>query len=296
MLKKSLFFINPYHLFVKNKQLYVKDRSNNNERMIPSEDIGFVIFDNKQISYTHSVMQLFSENNTTVIFCDDKHMPTSMMINFESHHLHGLNLDFQVKASEPLKKGLWQQTIKHKIKNQAKALNYFNLNGGDALKEISKNVKSGDITNRESVAARIYWGQIFDNFTRHRAGNNPNSMLNYCYAILRSATAKAIVGSGLLPAIGIHHKNKYNAFRLADDIMEPYRPFADVIVKETFSKFPDYEDLTTEIKSELLKILTVDVFFKKVTRPLSVGLSMTTASLSKCFKGEIKKLSYPVLK
>ncbi len=295
MLKRTLFFVNPYHLFVKNKQLFVKDKMIDKEQMITAEDIGYVIFDNKQITYTHSVMQLFSENNTAVIFCDDKHMPASMMINFESHHLQGMHTNYQIEATEPLKKSLWQQTIKSKIRNQSGVLDYFNKNG-EALREISKHVKSGDITNRESYAARIYWNKLFDNFIRHRNGKQPNSMLNFCYTILRSATAKAIVGSGLLPALGIHHRNKYNAYRLADDIMEPYRPFADRIVKETFAKFRDYKDLSKEIKFELMDILTTDVQFKKVTRPLSVGLSITTASLVKCYKGDKKKISYPVLK
>ena len=295
MLKRTLFFVNPYHLFVKNKQLYVKDKMIDKEQMVPAEDIGYVIFDNKQLTYTHSVMQLFSENNTAVIFCNDKHMPASMMINFESHHLHGQHSDYQIKASEPLKKNLWQQTIKSKIRNQASVLDYFNKKG-EPLREISKHVTSGDSTNRESLAARIYWNSLFNNFIRHRDGKQPNSMLNFCYSILRSATAKAITGSGLIPVIGIHHKNKYNAYRLADDLMEPYRPFADRIVKETFAKFPDYKDLTKEIKFDLTDILTTDVQFKKVTRPLSVGLSMTTASLVKCYKGEKKKISYPIFK
>ena len=155
MLKRTLFFVNPYHLFVKNKQLYVKDKMIDKEQMVPAEDIGYVIFDNKQLTYTHSVMQLFSENNTAVIFCNDKHMPASMMINFESHHLHGQHSDYQIKASEPLKKNLWQQTIKSKIRNQASVLDYFNKKG-EPLREISKHVTSGDSTNRESLAARIY--------------------------------------------------------------------------------------------------------------------------------------------
>lgn len=295
MLKRTLFFVNPYHLFVKNNQLYVTDKIIKKDRMVPAEDIGYVIFDNKQITYTHSVMQLFSENNTAVIFCDDKHMPASMTVNFESHHLHGQHTEYQINASEPLKKNLWQQTIKAKIRNQAEVLDYFNKNG-EPLREISKHVKSGDTTNRESFAARIYWNKLFDDFIRHREGKQPNSMLNFCYSVLRSATAKAITGSGLLLAIGIHHRNKYNAYRLADDLMEPFRPFADRIVKETFAKYPDYQKLTKEIKFDLLDILTTDVQFKKVTRPLSVGLSMTTSSLVKCFKGEIKTISYPLLK
>lgn len=292
MIKRTLFFLNPLHLSIKNAQLAVRDKNTDIEKIIPSEDIGYVVLDNKQLTYTHSVLQMFAENNVAVIVCDDKHMPKSMLINFDSNHLEGQFVDYQINASDPLKKNLWKQTIKQKIRNQAQLLYKLGKNG-DPLIETAKNVKSGDSTNREGLAAKIYWQKLMENFNRSRYGIEPNSMLNYGYAILRSITAKAITGSGLLPVIGIHHHNKYNAYRLADDIMEPYRPYVDEIVLETYAKFPDYEDLTVEIKSEILKIITADVKFDKVKRPLSIGLSMTSASLANCFKGEQRKISYP---
>lgn len=294
MIKRTLFFVNPFHLSIKNKQLSVKEKLSNSIKIVPYEDIGCVILDNKELTYTHSVLQMFSENNIAVIICDDKHMPKSMIMNFDSNHLEGQFVDYQINASDPLKKNLWKQTVKQKIKNQAKLL-YKTGKNGDPLIEIAKTVKSGDSTNREGLAAKIYWKNLFEKFSRHRFGNEPNSMFNYAYAILRSVTAKALTGSGLLPVVGIHHHNKYNAYRLADDIMEPYRPFADEIVLETFKKYPNYENLTKEIKIELLNVLNIDTKFKNVKRPLSIGLSMTTASLANCFKGESRKISYPTL-
>ncbi len=292
MLKRTLFFENPFHLSVKNHQLVVNDKKNNKQHIVPSDDIGFVVFDHRELSYTQAVLQLFSEQNTAVIICDQKHLPVSILQNLNAHQLHGQNTDYQLQASEPLKKQLWKQTIKKKIRNQAGFLKQLGKQYND-LEQIAKTVKSGDATMREGYAAKIYWSRIFEDFSRQRFGDQPNSMLNYCYTILRTATAKAITGSGLLPVVGIQHHNKYNAYRLADDIMEPYRPYADAIVYETYQKFPDYKDLTTEIKAELLKILTIDTDFELVKRPLSIGLTITTASLVKCFKGETRKIQYP---
>jgi CRISPR-associated protein Cas1 len=165
------------------------------------------------------------------------------------------------------------------------------------MQRFAREVKSGDTTNREARAAKYYWQTLFDaeDFRRERAGENPNSLFNYAYAVLRAATAKALTGSGLLPTFGIHHHNRYNAFRLADDIMEPYRPVVDELVLEVWSKNPDYTDLSTAIKTDLLRLLTLDVQFKKKKRPLAVALSHTTASLAKCFSGEKRILKYPVL-
>ena len=294
MLKRTLFFENAYHLSVKNRQLIVNDKKNDKKQVVPSEDIGFVVFDNRELSYTQAVLQLFSEHNTAVIICNEKHLPVSILQNLNAHHLQGQNIDYQLSASEPLKKQLWKQTVKQKILNQARLLKKLNKDY-KALEEIAKNVKSNDSTNREGHAAKIYWSRIFENFNRERYGNQPNSMLNYTYTILRTATAKALTGAGLLPVVGIKHHNKYNAYRLADDIMEPYRPYADTVVYNAFKKYPDYEDLTKEIKAELLEILTFDTDFELIKRPLSIGLSITAASLVKCFKGDARKIQYPIL-
>jgi len=292
MLKRTLFFENPYHLSVKNHQLVVNDKKNNKQHIVPSDDIGFVVFDHRELSYTQAVLQLFSEQNTAVIICNQKHLPVSILQSIDANYTQGQNTDYQLQASEPLKKQLWKQTIKHKIKNQAAMLKKIGKSYEDLL-QIAKDVKSGDQTNREGHAAKIYWSRIFEDFSRQRFGDQPNSMLNYCYTILRTATAKAITGSGLLPVMGIKHHNKYNSYRLADDIMEPYRPYADEVVYQTYKKFPDYKDLTTPIKAELLKILTVDTDFELVKRPLSIGLTITSASLVKCYRAEARKIQYP---
>ncbi len=296
MLKRTLFFVSPCHLSISNNQLIVNNKETNVKKSVPVEDLGYVILDNKQITITQSVAECFSVNNTAMIFCNEKHHPVSMMFNLDSNHLQGELFDFQIKATEPLKKNLWQQTIKSKIRNQAQLLKKFG-SPFEAMLQYAKDVKTGDKTNRESVAARFYWKNLFDTntFRRQREGDTPNSMFNYAYAVLRAATAKALTGSGLLPTLGIHHRNRYNAFRLADDIMEPYRPIVDEIVLETYGMFPDYDELVPEIKAELLQLLTMDVKFKEKKRPLAVALSRTTASLAKCYNGKKRKLKYPTL-
>lgn len=166
---------------------------------------------------------------------------------------------------------------------------------GDKLKPFYTTVKSGDNENNEGVAARIYWSELFgSDFIRTREGESPNNLLNYGYTLLRAGMARALMGSGLLPAIGIFHRNKYNAFPLADDIMEPYRPYVDEIV---FNLYANGEhELTKNIKAEIVKLLFTDTHFAKITRPLEVALTSTSASLAKCFNGKIKKIIYPQLK
>lgn len=295
MIKRTLFFANPCHLSLQNNQMVVTNKETGEIKQAAIEDIGFVILENPQITFTVRLAELLSENNVAVVFCNSKYLPTSMLLNLEQHHLQNEIFSTQINASEPLKKQLWSQTIVAKINNQAAVLK---IHGKQYLKltELAKNVLSGDSTNREAQAARIYWSELFGNdFTRDRNGLPPNNALNYGYAILRAAVARALVGSGLLPTLGIHHHNKYNAYCLADDIMEPYRPYVDMLVLKINSEKNIETDLTTEIKLEILKLLTTDIVLEKTTRPLMLGLSQTTASLSKCFSGEQKKLSYPTI-
>lgn len=262
----------------------------------PIEDIGFIILDHNQISFSMGLIESLIQNNAAVIFCDKKHYPTSMLLNLDGNHIQNEVFTSQVNASIPLKKNLWKQTIEAKIKNQAFLLIKLNLDPG-LLSGMQKKVKSGDSDNREAVAARYYWKQLFGNdFIRERYGEPPNNMLNYGYAVLRAAVARALIGSGLLSTLGIHHHNRYNAYCLADDIMEPYRPFVDEIVFELNQLYPDLFILEKEIKAELLQILTVDVYYQKVKRPLMIGLSQTTSSLARCYNGEIKNINYPVIK
>jgi len=292
MIKKTLFFSKKCALTTKDEQLVIK--SEIRDATIPIEDIGFVIIENQEAYISIPALTKLIDNNVSVIFCNEKHMPNSMLLNLEGHHLQQSLFSSQLNASEPLKKQLWQQTVKTKIKHQAQHLQLLNkpfkvLNFHEAK------VLSGDTDNREGVAAAHYWKHIFDfDFKRERYGNYPNLFLNYGYIILRAAVARAIAGSGLLSTLGIHHHNKYNAFCLADDIMEPFRPLVDAKVIEIINTFPDKE-LTTVIKAELLKVLTQTVYFEDTKSPLMVALSKTTSSLQQCFTGEVRKINYPDL-
>lgn len=220
-------------------------------------------------------------------------MPNAMLMNLDSNSTQGESYRAQIEASEPLKKGLWKQIVEAKIRNQAALLRKLKRDG-DKLKPYYMNVKSADADNREGIAAKIYWIELFgDEFYRSREGSPPNNLLNYGYTILRAAVARAIMGSGLFPALGIFHRNRYNAFPLADDLMEPYRPYVDEIVYRLYTN--GHMQLTREVKSELLRILFVDTRFDKIVRPLEVGLTFTTSSIAKCFADTQKKVSYPLL-
>lgn len=294
MLKRTLFFGNPSRLSIKDKQLIIESKENGAIYKVPIEDIGYAVIENQQISFSVPLLQELMTNNVAVIFCDSSHMPNSMLLNLDGHHLQNEMFRFQINATEPLKKNLWKQTIEAKIRNQAVLLYKLGKNR-NLLKPFYSNVKSGDTDNREGVAARIYWSEMYGSeFTRDRYGTCPNNLLNYAYIVLRAAVARALTGSGLLPTLGLFHHNRYNAFCLADDIMEPYRPFADEVVFKLFRE--GQQQLTTEVKAEILKILANDVCYENTIRPLMVGLSQTTASLSRCFTGEQKKIVYPELK
>lgn len=296
MIKRTLFFSNPYHLSVRDNQLVAKSKEDENERTVPVEDIGFAVIDHPQVSVTPVLLEQLVANNVAVVFCDGRHMPQSMLLNLNGHHLQNEIFRHQINVSEPLKKNLWKQTVEAKIDNQAGML----LKARKSFKEVAKfakDVKSGDPDNREGAAARMYWKTLMgDDFSRERFGDWPNPVLNYGYAILRAAVARALIGSGLLPTLGIHHHSRYNAYCLADDIMEPYRPFVDETAYHIYLAYPDVFELDKALKAELLKVLTVDVYFQNQVRPLMVGLSQTTASLARCFAGKSRKIEYPTLK
>ena len=240
------------------------------------------------------LINALADNNVALIFCDEKSMPNAMLQNLDTHSLQCEILNKQIAIGEVLRKNLWKQTIEAKIKNQSKLLMKLGKDG-NVLKPYYSNVKSGDADNREGAAARIYWMRLFGyDFVRDRNLPGINSLLNYGYTILRAATTRALMGAGLLPAIGIFHHNRSNAFPLADDIMEPYRPYVDEIVYGMFND--GMTELNQKSKSSLLYVLFCDTHFSKVTRPLSIALTMTAASLVKCFSREMDKISYPLMK
>lgn len=262
---------------------------------VPIEDIGVVILDHPQIVLSQALMTALNDNNVAIINCDAKHLPDGLMLPMFSHHAFTERMYQQLESSVPLRKNLWQQTVAAKIRNQGAMLRYAGLPDAK-MKYYASIVKSGDTENVEGRAAAWYWDHVLgedSRFNRHRFGDQPNAMLNYGYAILLAIVARGLVSSGLLPAMGIHHRNKYNPWCLASDIMEPYRPYVDKLVLEIYQKHPSAEMLTPEIKKQLLQVPTLDVLIDGKMSPLMVGLQRTTASLSACFEGSSRKLLYP---
>lgn len=308
MIKKTLYFGNPAYLSLKDCQLVIRlpEVEKNQELPLtfkkesvatfPIEDIGVIVLDHKQITITQAVIELLLQNNVALITCDSSRMPLGLMLPLESNVKQNERYRAQLDATEPLKKNLWQQTIKAKINNQAEVLKRHRECNVKNMIYWADSVKSGDPDNYEARAAAYYWSESFPNvedFRREREGVAPNNLLNYGYAILRAVVARALVGSGLLPTLGIFHRNKYNAFCLADDIMEPYRPFVDDLVFNIVDRGENVEELTREIKAELLTIPTLDVIINKQKSPLMLAVAQTTASLYQCFDGRLRRIKYP---
>ena len=307
MIKKTLYFGNPVYLSLKNAQLVIKlpevvrndtlpeSFKRNSEVTKPIEDIGVVVLDHKQITITSGVLEALLENNCAIITCDSRSMPVGLMLPLCGNTTQNERFRDQLDASLPLVKQLWQQTIKAKIENQAAVLQECSGAETRCMKVWADDVKSGDSSNLEARAAAYYWKNLFPikDFTRDREGIPPNNLLNYGYAVLRAIVARGLVVSGLLPTLGIQHHNRYNAYCLADDIMEPYRPYVDRLVYNMINQGVDYTELTKELKAQLLIIPTLETNIAGKRSPLMVAVGQTTASLYKCFSGELRKIFYP---
>ncbi len=302
MIKKTLYFGNPAYLHLQENQLTVDFKQKDKPaKTIPIEDIGLVMIDHQQITVSIGLVNSLIANNAAILCCDQKHLPNGLVLPMEANDIFTQKLSFQLSTSQPLKKQLWRQTVQRKIKNQASLLQKLGFDTNNMIHWANKTA-SGDPENMEGRAAAYYWDCLFNHLdqsgtTRHRYGDPPNHMLNYGYAILRAIIARSLVASGCLPAIGIHHRNKYNAFCLADDIMEPYRPFVDKLVIEwCTSHVGDIpEELDLEMKAYLLNIPVLDITIDNQSSPLMVGAHRTTSSLMKCFEGMKKKIIYPEL-
>ncbi len=301
MIKRTLYFGNPAYLSLKLEQLVVRipDSHDNMEtvRTIPIEDIGILILDHKQITITQGLIEKLLDCNCALITCSSNHLPVGLMLPLYGNTIQNERFRYQLDASLPLRKQLWQQTVQAKIANQAAVLKYATGSIHNNMQVWATDVRSGDSTNMEARAAAYYWKTLFqdiDGFVRGRDEDEPNNLLNYGYAIVRAVIARALVSSGLLPTLGIHHHNRYNAYCLADDIMEPYRPYVDRTVFDICRKGKPLK-LTTELKRDLLSIPTIDVIINDKRSPLMVAATTTTASLVKCFTGEMRKISYPIM-
>ncbi|MGY6523042.1 MAG: type II CRISPR-associated endonuclease Cas1 [Mongoliitalea sp.] len=295
MIKRTLFFGNPAYLSTKNEQLHISfPEAEKADRTVPIEDLGMIVLENQQITITNGLLAKLTDRKVAVVSCNAQHLPEGLLLPMQGHTEQTERVRYQLEASQPLKKNLWQQTVIAKIKNQHALL----LEKGKESKRMEylyKNVNSGDSGNHEAQAAAIYWQELFDipDFNRGQAGIPPNNLLNYGYAILRAVVARALVSSGMLPGVGIWHRNKYNAYCLADDIMEPYRPYVDLVVAHIVETQDEYAELTTVLKKELLSIPALDVKIDGQKSPLMVAASRTTSSLFECFAGISRKIIYP---
>ncbi|MBX2902600.1 MAG: type II CRISPR-associated endonuclease Cas1 [Chitinophagales bacterium] len=309
MIKRTIYFGNPVYLSLRNAQLQIRlPEVENNDTLpelfkknavttIPVEDIGIVVLDHKQVTITQALMEALLQNNAVVITCDSTHHPTGLLMPLSGNTIQSERFKAQLAASEPLKKQLWAQTVSQKIKNQYAVLC---KQGVDAnyLTTLYKSVKSGDSDNCEASAAAYYWQRVFPsipNFKRAREGTPPNHYLNYGYAILRATMARSIVAAGLLPTLGIHHSNRYNAYCLADDLMEPYRPYIDEMVCHIVKTSETAAELSKEMKAYFLKVPAIDVMLDGEKSPLMNATQRTAVSLVKCFNGEQRKMLYPEL-
>lgn len=311
MIKKTLYFGNPAYLSLRSKQMVIKmpavEKADNVAQMIrdesvitkPIEDLSVVVLDHRQITLTQGLLEALLENNVAVVTCDARSMPVGLLLPLYGHSTQNERFRSQLAASLPLRKQLWQQTIRAKIENQACVLGKMTEVENRCMFVWASDVRSGDPDNLEARAAAYYWRNFFSkehpDFTREREGAAPNNLLNYGYAILRAVIARSLVCSGLLPTLGIHHHNRYNAYCLADDIMEPYRPYVDELVMRIIRNHADYAVLTRELKAQLLTIPTLDVVINGKRSPLMIAASTTTASLAKCFNGEQRRIIYPTM-
>ena len=287
MIKRVLCFENPARLSLKLEQIVV-------ELQVPIEDVGVVVLDHKQITITHALIDALLANNCAIVTSNDKHLPVGLMLPLDGHNLQSERFREQIEASEPLKKQMWQQTVIAKILGQAHVLGMQQIEHGNMFKW-AKDVRSGDTDNMEARAAAYYWRNMFekDSFIRDPQGLPPNNLLNYGYSIVRAMMARALVGTGLLPTLGVHHHSRYDAYCLADDIMEPYRPFVDMKVLEMWNKGGVTSDISSEQKRELLGITTMDVNISGHCSPMMLAIQTTAQSVQKCYSGEARKIIYP---
>ena len=302
MIKRTLCIESPCHLKCRDEQLvvsyeHIKGFEDRAEKTVPIEDIGILVLEHQQITLSHYLLDKLLRNNASVITCNETRHPSGMMLPLESNTLQSERFKAQIEATEPLKKQLWQQTVKAKITNQSSILKKWGIQN-NLLINLSQSVRSGDADNCEAIAAAYYWKNLFPpawQFYRKRDGLPPNNLLNYGYAILRATVARALTGAGLLPTLGIFHRNRYNAYCLADDIMEPYRPFVDVIVRSIIDTTSAVDVLTKELKVQLLNLPANDVLMDGETSPLMIATQRTAASLAKCYAGEQRKILYPAM-
>ena len=290
MIKQTLMFTSPVYLSLKDGQLVITFKDNKDTVTRPIEDIGFVVIEHPEVSISIPALNELADNNVSVIFCDRKKMPKTMLMTLEGNTTQQESYKYQIEASAPTKKNVWKQLVEFKIRNQALLLNKLGKNG-DILKQYYMNVKSGDTDNREGAAAREYWGRIFyEGFKREREGLPPNNLLNYGYAILRASVTRAIVAVGLHPAFSLFHHNSEDPTPLANDLMEPWRPIVDIAVYKLY--LAEKKDLLPDEKKTLTQVLEWDLELNGQRSPLRVCIQRLCNSFVDICEGSSSSLLF----
>jgi len=296
MIEKILDFSQePVSLKIKYQQLVII-KDNHPDITIPINEIAVIIASHPQISYTNAVLASLAENGGIFIICDKKYLPIAMTLPLQSHYIQTQRFLLQANVSLPTRKQLWKQIVQAKVKNQGKLL--YKLYGNDqGLLKMAHRVRSGDQDNIEAQASRRYWTTLFNDpsFKRNPQKQDQNRFLNYGYAVLRAIVSRAICSAGLHPSLGLHHHNQYNPFCLADDLMEPFRPFIDRAVVELLKKYPEDHPLDPELKKQILSAITEKININQEKRTIFDSATKTANSLVKVYEGKEKKLILPEL-
>lgn len=224
---RGLHISRPARLNLRDGQIVVAQ--DDGDVALPLEDVAWIVIDTPQATLSVALLSACADHGAAVIVTDAAHAPSGVLLPFHRHFRQGEVARLQLATGEPLRKRLWQALVQAKIANQATALDMVGAEGGKPLREMVRHVRSGDPDNVEARAARAYWGRFWPDFRRDDDKDHRNALLNYGYAVARSAVARALVAAGLLPAVGLHHDSATNAFNLADDVVEPFRPFVDLL-------------------------------------------------------------------
>lgn len=293
-----LYLGSPMHLCVSHGLLaLIKKDTGEETRLIP-EDLQLIELDNSQITLTAAALQRLTEANVPVLVTNERHLPASMLLPLVGHTLHQKYLQSQVRCPEATTCVLWRQVVEAKIRNQARTLEAHNRLAGK-LRKLAAEVAQGttDPSQAEAQAARLYWGSLLPTGIRRDpdAEDPLNAYLNYGYAVVRATVARGLVGAGLSPAWGLWHRNQYNPYALADDMMEPYRPAVDRLALQLFAAYPQATDLNRERKAILLRVPMLETRYRQKARQLGETIPLVCATLARCYTNERERLDFPTL-
>lgn len=298
MIKRTIVIESEAQLTLQQGQMSIARRQssggNDIKHSVPVEDIGVLVLESRSCLVSSALIAALTQAGAVIMHCDERHMPSALTLPLEGNTLQQERYQAQIHASVPLRKNIWMQLVKSKIYNQASVLSQLGMNSEPLLRWASE-VKSGDSSNLEARAAAYYWPLLMrdENFRRERNASGANACFNYGYAILRAVVARALVAAGLLPTLGVHHHNRYNAYCLADDMMETFRPVVDLWIMKCSNEMGFQDELGKEWKAVLLKVPVLDVLMEGEKSPLMVAAARSAASLVKIFEGRERKVLLP---